>query len=157
MSNIFGTPPTVYYNRYSFTGGTNSYIYNFTFPNTNRGGRDEDFLKSSKRWTDLDNIKRERILGYRFLGKYDFAHVEQSELDDFVALFNGAQNIFIEFSTVPRRYEVYVKEFKHGLAGGLAYADSVSITLEGVKLVKEFPDPDAMIKVVMVVNPGLIY
>lgn len=157
MANIFGDPPTVYFNRYSYSGGVAAYVESFAFPKSNRGGRNEDFLKISNRWTDLDRIKRERIFGYRFLGEYNYNHVTNSELESFVDLFNGAQNIFIEFAAIPQRYEVYIKEFKHGLSGGLAFADSVSIVLEGVQLVASFPDPDAMIKIVKCINPGLIY
>lgn len=158
MANFLGNADeiTIYYNKYSQAAGVASYVSSFTLPTPGRGDRHEDFEADKIQWRDLDKILRERIFGYRLKASYFFREIDSEDFENLVELYNGAYNIFMEFNTVPARYEVKIVRFRRDLAGGLNYADSLDIAFEGVKLLQAYPNPDAMIKCMRTTNTGLI-
>jgi hypothetical protein len=118
--NILGrSMPTVY------IGGI-AYI----LPTVEKGNRLETFDKEVKSWTDLDRRIHERIKGYRLRAEYEWDYLLPDEMNDLLNIYNEAQQNFdikIKFSSFPRRYDVRIESFEHGLANGLAFKDSATI------------------------------
>jgi hypothetical protein len=116
----------------------------YTIPICTRNGRYEDFEKDIKLWYDLKHKLQSRTRGWRLVAEYSWENTEHwdDELEDILEIVNSDKKMFIQFGSIPRKYEVKVVEFKRGLADGLHFSDSVYVKFAGVNLINQYPNPD---------------
>ena len=126
-------------NPYLIVGNTETQI-----PEPDQGGREEDFLKESEIFTDLNRVKSEEIQGFRLFFRRKYGHLSESDLDVFIWAYNENEGLRVRFAGWPKSYRVIVTEFKKGLRDGLKYEDSLEITFQGVDLIPKYPDKDLL-------------